>query len=78
MGDRRHDPAALPPERDSVQEAGWVPRPVWTDTEYFATTRLRSRAVQPVASRYTDWAIPAHKCYHRCALKCFVSQKTLF
>ena len=35
------------------------------------------RIVQTVANRYTDWAIPAQKYYHRCALKCFVSQKKL-
>ena len=43
-----------------VQESGWAPGPVWTGTENLATTGIRSRTVQHVTSRYTDWAIPAH------------------
>ena len=43
-----------------VQEAGWGPGPVWTGAENVALTGIRSRNVQPVASRYTDCAIPAH------------------
>ena len=43
-----------------VQEAGWVPGPVWTGTENLAPTGIRSLSVQPVASRRTDGAIPAH------------------
>ena len=46
-----------PRERDLVhivQEAGWAPGPVWTGEENLAPT------VQHVASRYTDYAIPAH------------------
>ena len=39
-----------------VQEAGWAPGPVWTDAEKLAPTGIRSRTVQPVASRYTDYA----------------------
>jgi hypothetical protein len=53
VGGQRHAPAALPPV-PIVQEAGWVlkisPQP-WFDP----------RTVQLVASRYTDWAIPAHQ-----------------
>jgi len=33
-----------------VQEAGWTPRPVWTGAGF------DPRTVQPVASRYTDYA----------------------
>ena len=33
-----------------LQEAGWAAGPVWTGAEN------RSRTVQPVVSRYTDWA----------------------
>ena len=36
-----------------VQEAGWAPGPVWTGAENLAPTGIRSRTVQPVASRYT-------------------------
>ena len=52
------------PERDSVpivQEAGWAPGPVWTGAENLVSTGIRSRTVQPVASRYTDYTIPTHK-----------------
>ena len=36
LGGQRHASAALPPQRTLVvivMEAGWAPRPVWTDTE---------------------------------------------
>jgi hypothetical protein len=39
-----------------VQEAGWAPGPVRTGAEKLAPTRIRSPTVQPIASRYTDWA----------------------
>ena len=38
-----------------VQEAGWTPGLVWTGGKS-RPPRIRSRTVQPVASRYTDWA----------------------
>ena len=38
-----------------VKDAGWVPGPVWTGAENLVPTWIRSRTVQPVASRYTDW-----------------------
>jgi len=37
-----------------VQEAGWASGPVWTGAENLAPTGIRSRTIQPVASRYTD------------------------
>jgi hypothetical protein len=40
----------------TVQSAGRAPRQVWTDAE-----NLGPRTVQPVASRYTNYAIPAHE-----------------
>ena len=43
-----------------VQEAGWTPGTVWTGVENLDPTEFKSRAFQPVASRYTDYAIPAH------------------
>jgi len=46
------------PGRDPVpilQEAGWAPGPVWTGGKS-RPTGIRSRTVQPVVSRYTDWA----------------------
>jgi hypothetical protein len=48
-----------PRERDPVrivQEAGWAPGPVWTDAEYLTPPGFDPRTVQPVASRYTDYA----------------------
>ena len=47
------------PGKDPVpilQEAGWVPGPVSTGGNSFVLTGIRSRTVQPVVSRYTDWA----------------------
>ena len=37
-----------------VQEAGWAPDPVWKGADNLAPTGFDPRAVQPVASRYTD------------------------
>ena len=44
-----------------VQEAGWTPGPVWTGAENLAPPPpgFDPRTVQPVVSRYTDWAIAA-------------------
>ena len=39
-----------------VQEAGWALGLVWTRTENLASPGFDPRTVQPVASRYTDWA----------------------
>ena len=46
VGGQRHAPAALPPEKRPGTHCigGW----------------LSPMAFQPVASRYTDWALPAH------------------
>jgi len=46
-----------------VQEAGSGPGLVWTDAENLAPSRIRSLDVQPIANRYTDYAIPAHTTY---------------
>ena len=43
-----------------VQESGWAPGPVLTGANNSAPPRFDLRTVQPVASRYTDWAPPAH------------------
>jgi hypothetical protein len=51
------------PEKDPVhivQEIVKAPGPVWTDAENLAPTEIRSRTVQPVTSRYADWAMAAH------------------
>jgi hypothetical protein len=43
-----------------VQETGWASGTMWTGAENLAPTGIRPRTVQPKASRYTDWGIPAH------------------
>jgi hypothetical protein len=59
---QRDAPAALSPGKDPVrivQEAGRAPGPVWTGAENlapFPSPRFDPRTVQPVASRYTDYA----------------------
>jgi hypothetical protein len=56
---QRHAPAALYPGKDAVpivQETGWAPGPVWTGAENLAPPGFDPRPVQPVASRYTDYA----------------------
>jgi hypothetical protein len=63
MRGQRHAPDALYPGKDPVpivQEAGWASGPVWTVAENLAPPEFDPRTVQPVASRYTDWATPAH------------------
>ena len=55
---QRHTPAPLPQERalvPTVQEVGWAPGRVWTSAEErksLAPIGVRTRTVQPVASRY--------------------------
>ena len=47
----RKDPVPI------VQEAGWAPGPVWTGAESLAPPPgFDPRTVQPVTSRYTDYA----------------------
>ena len=57
-------PSCFTPGKDpvrAVQEAAWAPRPVWTGAESLTPPLVFDpRTVQPVASRYTDWAIPDH------------------
>jgi len=38
-----------------LQETGWAPGPVWRGGKSRPST-IRSRTVQPVVSRYSDWA----------------------
>jgi hypothetical protein len=60
---QRHAPASLYLREDPVpivQEAGWAPGPVWTDTENLALTGIRSRTIQPVASRYTGSVVSSN------------------
>ena len=54
VGGRSQDPVALPPvKRPGIQDrSGRVPK--------ISPTGFHPRTAQPIASRYTDWAIPAH------------------
>ena len=45
-----------------VQEAGWAPWPVWTGAENLASTGIRTRTVQAITSRYTDYATRPYGC----------------
>jgi hypothetical protein len=52
-------PGRFTPGKDSlsiVQEPGWASGPVWTCEKKPAPTGGDPRTVQPVISRYTDWA----------------------
>jgi hypothetical protein len=52
----------FPPGKDPVpivEEAGWAPEPVWIGAENLAPPGFDPRTFQPVATRYTDCAIPA-------------------
>ena len=63
MRGQRDAPAALTPGKEPVPivlEAGWAPGPVWTGAKNLAPPVFNPRTIQPVASRYTDWAIRAH------------------
>jgi hypothetical protein len=64
VGFQHQTPAALPPGKKHAAHCkeGWMgPRSLWTGAENLAPPPgFDPRTVQPVASRYTDWAIPAH------------------
>ena len=62
MSGQHHAPAAFTPGKDPVpivQEAGWAPEPAWIGAGNLAPPGFDPRTFQPVASRYTDYAIPA-------------------
>ena len=62
VGGQSHASAAITLEKDPVpivQEAGWAPGPVWISAENLAPPGFDPRTFQPVASGYTDYAIPA-------------------
>jgi hypothetical protein len=59
---QHHAPAAFTPGKEPVpivQEAGWAPELVWIGEEKLTPPGFDPRTFQPVASRYTDYAIPA-------------------
>jgi hypothetical protein len=63
VGGQRHAPAALPPEKTRYTLYKRLGGP---QGRYERVRKISpppgfdSRTVQPVASRYTGWAIPAH------------------
>jgi hypothetical protein len=55
-------PPGKSPQYQADGSLGWVPEPVrtlWSREKSFAPARNRTPAVQPVAHRYTDWAMLA-------------------
>jgi hypothetical protein len=62
VGGQRHALAALPPGKTRYplyRRLDLAPGPIWTGAENLASTGFDPRTAQSVASRYTDWAIPA-------------------
>jgi hypothetical protein len=69
-----HTTAALPPGKESLviiwYESGWAPEPIWTKCKRenslpYRDTNSDPSNVQPVASRYTDYALLASWEYNR-------------
>ena len=87
VGGWRHAPASLPRKRDPVpivQNIRWAPGSVWTDAEKPRPPPppgFDPWSVQPVASCYTNYAIPAHNSlqeqqkniHKRLAIECWVA-----
>jgi hypothetical protein len=64
MSNQRHAQAALPLGRNTasiVQDAECAPGQIWKCAEKFASREFDPWIVQPVATCYTDCAIPAKK-----------------
>jgi hypothetical protein len=64
MGGERHAPAALPPGNRprTYFIGGWAgPKAgLYRYEKSHPPLGFDHRSVEPIASRYTDWAIPAH------------------
>jgi hypothetical protein len=66
VGSQRHAPANLPPEKTRYPFYRWLVGPQGRSgrvRNISPPPRFDPRSVQPVASRYTDWAIPARCAY---------------
>ena len=65
VGGQRQTPAALPPEKTRYPLYSRLGGPQGRSgrvRKISPPPGFDPRTVQPVASRYTDWAIPAHSC----------------
>ena len=63
MGVQRHGPAALPPGKRlgiHLLEDGWAPGPENLGRNISSPSAFDPRIAHPVASRYIDYAVPAH------------------
>lgn len=60
-------PSETPCSLPTVQEAGWASEPIGMDTENLTSLVFKPRTVQPAASCYNDYAIPAHS--NECLIK---------
>jgi hypothetical protein len=60
VGGQRHAPAALLPGKTRYRRPGGPKGRSGRVRKISPTTGIRSRNVQPVASSYTDYAIPGH------------------
>ena len=61
MRDQRHTPAALPPKKTRYPFCRRLGLDGWGNSRH--PLEFGPRTVQPVASRYTDWVIPAQFTY---------------
>jgi hypothetical protein len=64
LGGQRNIPASLPPGRDPtpiVHEAGWTQGRSRRVRSISPSPEFDPRTVQPVATGYTDYTIPAHE-----------------
>jgi hypothetical protein len=68
VGDQRHAPAALTPGKETRYPlCSRLGRPQGRSGRVWKTSPplgFDPRTVQPLASRYSDWAIPAHESFH--------------
>jgi hypothetical protein len=77
VGEKRHAPAALTPGKTQYplyRKLGGTQGQAGQVRKISLPTEFDPRTVQPVASRYTDWAIAAHKddsykCYNSLAIR---------
>jgi len=63
VGGQRHTPATLPAEKTQYplyRRLGWPQGRSGLVRNISPPSGFDPRTVQPVASRYTDWVIPAH------------------